>query len=88
MATPAPSKSPFQTIVSPPDGIALSPRLSSLSESMAEAGSCKVALHRFPRAVIYFALCESRVGYALMAKGIVQVCGFTKEERHEKSRHT
>ena len=50
--------------VSPPDPTAILPRFSSPSESMAEAGSRTVALHRFPEAALYLAFCGFRAGYA------------------------
>ena len=65
--------------VSPPDATAIAPRVSSPSESMAEAGSRTVALHRFPKGAIYLTFCESRVGYASSKAMSLSSC--EKEER-------
>lgn len=60
-----PGKYPFQVSVNPPGSSGVFPCFSSPCESVAEAGSCTIPLHRFPREVIYFAFCEFRAGCAL-----------------------
>lgn len=66
IATVRPFKSPRQVSVKPPDATAMFLSLSSPEESTAVAGSRRVALHTVPRAIMYFAFCESRVGYTFV----------------------
>ena len=80
IATRSPPKSPLQVSATHPDGTAMSSHFSSPVEMTSEVGSCAVALHKLPKAVKNFTLCESRVGYAF-TETVDQ--GFPKERASE-----
>jgi hypothetical protein len=66
MATRRSPQSPLQTSVRPSEATAIVPRFSSPVKRTAEDGSRKVALHVFPKLMIYFIFCESKVGNAFV----------------------
>jgi hypothetical protein len=63
IATRASPKPPSQISVSFPGAAKTFPPFFSPAERVAEDGGHAIALHTFPRAIMYFVVCGSRVGY-------------------------